>query len=450
MPPPNPFPAAIERRITPGYAAIGEERVQIRPSMGTASSDSAGRYHLSAMVRALLFVLSAAVAEAASGDAKVDTLRATLAAMHGTRMQNIEKGAPRGATPQLTAAKHQLRDWVESRLPELAVHDNPGALEAKLNADLRAAGLIFDRDRATGSDPWSIEQLGYLNPIRVQTRSGFLVVITSLGIQCGEDDSAYIYGWSTEGWQRVWQNEQNDYAEKGYKPQRLSDVVISPGSLSNNYIALTLGAETWCASTWHEVYYRAFRLGGDPMARPLLDGSAFAKIDFDPPIHGSVTSEDVLVEYYAQSIDGGVLIRPHVRHYRLEDWQAKRVAPLALRPRDFVDEWLTHDWSDAAFWSEDGNRKAAGDWHTKLHKENTFGEFLYPAMHCPATPDLWQVGVDFSNPPTPIGQPPKGVYFMVRWRPPYIFSMVSVSDRPTTGCTEADRSADDELRTLFR
>jgi hypothetical protein len=54
-----------------------------------------------------------------------------------------------------------------------------------------------------------------------------------------------------------------------------------------------------------------------------------------------------------------------------------------------------------------------------------------------------------SDPATPIGQPPKGVYLTVRWRPPYIFSMINVSDTPTTGCTEEDRSADDEPRTLF-
>jgi len=70
-------------------------------------------------------------------------------------------------------------------------------------------------------------------------------------------------------------------------------------------------------------------------------------------------------------------------------------------------------------------------------------------MHCPPTPDLWQVGVDFSDPPTPIGAKPKGTYFLVRWRPPYKFTMVDVSDHPSPACTEEDRAADDEYRTLF-
>ncbi|MGA2599553.1 MAG: hypothetical protein ABSH09_21475 [Bryobacteraceae bacterium] len=41
------------------------------------------------------------------------------------------------------------------------------------------------------------------------------------------------------------------------------------------------------------------------------------------------------------------------------------------------------------------------DWHKKLHKGFVAGEFIYPTMHCPAKPDLWQVGVDFGDPLAP-------------------------------------------------
>jgi hypothetical protein len=39
-------------------------------------------------------------------------------------------------------------------------------------------------------------------------------------------------------------------------------------------------------------------------------------------------------------------------------------------------------------------------------------------------------------------------YFLVRWRPPYHFTMVEVSGHPKPACTEEDREAD-EPRTLF-
>jgi hypothetical protein len=87
--------------------------------------------------------------------------------------------------------------------------------------------------------------------------------------------------------------------------------------------------------------------------------------------------------------------------------------------------------------------------HGKLHKDIVSGVFIYPTMHCPTTPGMWQVGVDFSDPSAPIGAEPKGIYFLVRLRPTYRFTMVQVSDIPSPECTEEDCKADDEPHTLF-
>jgi hypothetical protein len=54
--------------------------------------------------------------------------------------------------------------------------------------------------------------------------------------------------------------------------------------------------------------------------------------------------------------------------------------------------------------------------HGKLHKDIVSGVFIYPTMHCPSTPGMWQVGVDFSDPSAPIGAEPKGRRRNVRKR----------------------------------
>ena len=346
----------------------------------------------------------------------------------------------------LTEAKHQLRDWIESRMAGLKVDSDPREFERSLNLDLKAAGLF---ERGNPRD-W-FEQLGSLAPVRVERNGAFLVVETSLGIECGYDMSAYLYGWSSEGWRRVWQNEQNTYTKDGYEPQTIKAVRISPYSRSNEYLVLTLGFESWCASNWHNVYYRLFRLGPDPMAPPLVDGSEWTFMPEDTD--GAVAANDALIEFNTRSIDTGILIRTAVRHYAVDQGKVTRVDPYALRPRDFVDEWLTQDWiKAAAYWSEPAHRAALRDLHQKLYKSGgtLFGnEFIFPTMHCPATPDLWQVGIDFSNPPLPIGSPPNGTYFLVRWQPPYRFRMVDVSTDPFPGCTQPDRAADEAPHTLF-
>src|SRR5689334_14290897 len=72
-------------------------------------------------------------------EARLSALRSSLVAMHA---QPSEPVGPRGATPQLTAAKHQLRDWIESRLGALTRTGDEGELERKLNSELREANLL--------------------------------------------------------------------------------------------------------------------------------------------------------------------------------------------------------------------------------------------------------------------------------------------------------------------
>lgn len=381
------------------------------------------------------------VALSCRADPRLDALRATLVEMRGKPQDNA---APRGATAELTAAKHQLRDWAESRLNALPRDGDEAELAKQMNAGLRGVQLIcgYDPHDEIRCPDWS--QLGFLNPIQLRSVRGFLVLKTGFGIECGFDESAYIFSWSDEGWRRVWHTEQNTYTEKEYKPQAIVDVVISRYSKTNNYVVLTLGTQPWCTSSWRNVYYRAFRIGPDANAGPLVDGEELGYL-VDPPMHGSVTRDEILVEFRVASLDAGVHNRAAVRHYRIDSDQAKRIDPLALSPRDFVEEWLMSDWREAAHWSESNERGIMRDAHQK--KSKSFSEFVYPTMHCPATPDLWQVGIDFE---ANVGRPPspETTYYLVRWRPPYRFSMVNVGNHPWPGCTEKDPGADED-RTLF-
>jgi hypothetical protein len=183
------------------------------------------------------------------------------------------------------------------------------------------------------------------------------------------------------------------------------------------------------------VYHRIFLLGSTLEGTTLVDEGPWAYLGAHaPPIQGSASGDDVLVEFTLGSLDPAVHSREAVRHYKIENGRARRVAPFALGPRAFVEEWLATAWSESAAWTEPANRDSMQAWRYKLEH----GEFL-PTMHCPATPDLWQVSWESKD---------AARYFLVRWRPPYQFSMVQASARPFPGCTAQDNAAD-ELRTLF-
>ena len=250
---------------------------------------------------------------------------------------------------------------MESRLTTLPERGDVGELERRLNSELREAGLFCGETNGPPCPGFALSDLllGFLDDLKLRRSGVFLIAQTGVGIECGFDESAYVYGWSGEYWRRVWETEQDTYTEKAYRPQTIQSVLISPDNRANDYLVLTLGVMPWCSSNWHDVYYRVFRLGPDPLAPPLVDGDEFAYIaGDDPPIRGSVTVNDVLVEFPIRSIDTGVFARPAIRHYKIDHDNVKRVDPPALRPRDFMDEWLTHDWKESAFWSESATASA--------------------------------------------------------------------------------------------
>jgi hypothetical protein len=376
-------------------------------------------------------------------DVKLNSLRATLLSL---RKQVNQHGETRGATPQLTVAKHQLRDWIESRLPPLKHEHDEVIAASQLNEALREANLFCSDSPDRGEDQCSGEtELGYLDEVKLKF-SEFLIVQTAVGIDCGYDESAYIYQRSGDHWVRRWQSEQNTYTEMVYVPQTLHAVLISPAGINDSRVVLTLGSQPWCSSNWRSVYYRLWRMTPDaPESKPLLEQTKAAYLGaHDPPIQGSVGADDVLIEYTVGSIDVTIHNREAIRHYSVEQDNVKRLDPVALSPRDFVDEWLTHSWPESSTWSEQTSGSRLRESHRSLHSDSVRGEFTGPTLHCSQHPDLWQVGIDFNKD----GVPAIAHYFLVRWRPPYRFTMVQISDRPSPGCTEENSEADSH-RELF-
>jgi hypothetical protein len=378
-------------------------------------------------------------------DTRLAAIRAWLVAVKSAGSANADT---RGASPALTQVKHDLIAWIESRIPVMQWngsrwHPNPTVLQEQLNDELDRAGL-FCGSSSDGCREG--DELGYLGPIVLDMQRGSVLIIrTSAGIQnCGGDESAYAYRADENGrnWQRIWESEQNDY-EKKYSPETFDQVLISPSDFHGNadrseHLILTLGHEPWCSSNWHDVYYRVWQTkSGSAAPKLMLDGREWSFID--DSIQGSVTRTDALFEYTTMSIEGG-FSRPEIRHYEMRDSRLVCTDPVALNPRDFVAFWLTHPWLESSLWTAETSRLRLQEW--RRQNEGPFAEFAYPTRHC-AQPDLWQVSTD-------AGEEGKQhpVYFVVRWRPPYHFTMMSAGDRSSLDCTEEDRQAD-ERRSLF-
>ncbi len=362
----------------------------------------------------LLLLLSPLAASAQ--ERSLAALQATLVSLRPLANGHRET---RGATPELTVAKHQLRDWIESRLPGFAQNGDEDRLARELGDGLRESGLLCEPRCA-------MSILGFLDNVRISREREFLIIRTSLGIWCGYDDSAYVYEWIANRWQRIWESEQDTYAPKRYLPQGIHAVHISPPDRQGSRLLLSLGSQPGCSSAFQPVYYRVWRVNSDAhRSKLILNKSEFANVGDYPPTQGAVEPADVRIELTLGGTGYG-LAHQAVRHYAVHGDRTEQIDPIATTPRDFVEEWLDAPWTQSAGRADSASLKA---WHQRLHREDGMGDFPGPTIHCSSHPDLWQVSTHLQDAPE--------MYYLVRWRQPDHFAMAGVSEHPFEDCSAA-------------
>ncbi len=363
------------------------------------------------------------------------------------RAEASQHAETRGASAEFTTVKHQLRDWIEPQLARLTSDSDElekTELVMKINDALKEAHLLCSTEPECSTNEQT--SLGYLGDIKIdlRQRDSFLVLQTAIGVECGYDESAYVYAWRNGKWKWIWQSEQNHYTKDEYAVQTLHSVLLSPTLNGGAPLILTLGSAPWCSSNSRNVYYRLWRTyTEDYPAKLLLNGDEIGFLgNHDVPIQGSVGREDALIEFAVASKDPGVHNRPAVRHYVVHGNAVERIGPIALSPRDFSEEWLGNPWERSKQWSQPSSVTALQHEHDVAFTGVENGEFA-ATRHCTDSPDLWQVAFD------PTDKKKGTIYFVIRWQPPYRFTMVRVSDHAAPACTEQDPAADDEGRTLF-
>jgi len=359
------------------------------------------------------FILLLLAMGGASAQAQDQRLKELGAALAGIRQHRGEHRETRGATADLTKIKHLIRDWAETRLTGLSATFDEDAVNRQFQEAMLAAGLVCPDGCPTSA-------IGYAAPARVR-RSGDLVILqTSVGIDCGYDDSAYLYEWNSGAWRRIFETEQNTYTQAGYLPQTLYALEASPPDGRGERLVLSLGSKPGCSSAYQPLYYRAWRIGAKgSMPKLLLDSAETAYMGDYPPVRGTVSPDDIRLEF---TVGGTGYGQSHqaVRHFEIRGDAVRQVEPIASTPRDFVEEWLDMPWSQSLQWSES---PSLGQWHAKMHRDDGMGDFPDPPLKCANGEDLWQIGIRLHGVES-------ATYYLVRWRQPDRFTMVDISNQP--------------------
>lgn len=357
-----------------------------------------------------------------AAQAQTDPLAGLRATLEGLRSQRNQHQETRGATTQLTVAKHQLRDWVEGRLSRFTPAEDEYALTRELQDSL--AGLRCPGGCVTSG-------LGFVDPVRFRRDGEFLTVQTSVGIGCGYDDSAYIYQWrkngSKVGWQRIFETEQNVYTKAAYRPQTIYSVQVSAPDIDGDRLILTLGSRPGCSGAFQPMFYRIWRMKNTKTTatkpKLLLDAGETIYVGDYPPAKGTLSASDVRIEFTSGGTGYG-LSHEAVRHFEVDGNNVKQVDPIAPTPRDFVEEWLSAAWKESAGHSEESPQAPSLEtWHQKLHRGDGVGDFPDPPLQCSKDPELWQIGIRLHGVATE-------TFYLVRWRQPDRFTMAAIAEHP--------------------
>jgi hypothetical protein len=192
---------------------------------------------------------------------------------------------------------------------------------------------------------------------------------------------------------------------------------------------MLLGSQTICAGAFKDLYARGWRMDATNKTQLVLNWTGNGN-DGYPPLLGRVFPDGVLLEFTAGGfIDGDA--HTAVRNFKVQGNTAMPIDPIAFRPRDFVLEWLAAPWNESRTRSESAALESA---HTQLGRAESVGDFADPTFRCTEGSDLWQVA-------TNLFEKPKR-YFRVRWRSPFSFSMVEISEKPFPDCTVPDNRSE--------
>jgi hypothetical protein len=192
---------------------------------------------------------------------------------------------------------------------------------------------------------------------------------------------------------------------------------ISPASLDGSHLLLRLTSPALPGNCVSRFTYSAYRV--DPhldYAIPITNGEQEADTCVAPRV--SIQADGFRIDFRTVTRDS--VRREGVLSYQVRGNIAHRVDPIALRPEDFVDEWLSRPWSEMREWSAPVNAEAHEELQTKTARP--IGLAIFRCHEA----DTWQVEIDLDATDTR--------YFILQESAEHAYRMLDVRTTPQPSC----------------
>lgn len=359
----------------------------------------------------------------------------TLRSLRSIKTDEFAPDVPPAAKPLLIKLKHQLRDLIlETLNRQTGRRTRAETLQARVLARLGGMGI---KTGLTRTDESYQPLYGDITGIKIQRppqHPELLAVTTTVSIHCGLDSSLYLFQQQGARWKLLLADEANNYEDIS-GGQGLFEYAVAPPDRRGKFFVVTVNVNPWCQSNWQRLRYKVFRPGtGAEPSRVIMSRTDGIYLGVATPYTLSVKSSGFTLTFTeAQQLDAGILTRRYVENFRIDEDNATRIAPIADRPEDFLDEWIHLAWGEAARWTEAAAHPELKRWHEKLHQPYGayYSEFLF-VQPCRRRPKEWQIGVQIESrdPANPL--PGKLFFTIVRHH--QTFFLRSVGTQRPAGC----------------
>jgi hypothetical protein len=172
--------------------------------------------------------------------------------------------------------------------------------------------------------------------------------------------------------------------------------LVSPPDQNGKWFLSVASVFPNCRNDTREVRYKVLRPGPSPETPVvLINRSEPINDKFDTPFDITTDEDKFSITLGKERrLDGESGIS--IFRFDVRDDQASRLPPFALRPEDFLDEWVRADWVEVAPLTNKAKGADLEEWHSKLKAlayDSTEIEFVQPCPKRGQDESTWQLGL---------------------------------------------------------
>jgi hypothetical protein len=338
------------------------------------------------------------------------------------------------ATSRLIGAlKDALARTVDAQLRcESVVAAGPQALKASLGSLLAPGGVRPDAPPAKVGDHVFGDELE-IAVRRLDVGPRLVAVELSFSVTCGRDTMLLLYQEQADRWDRVLRWQSGDYDKVSGAFGDFFEYLVLGSGTPGEWVAVVAHGTPWCTSRWsaYELDVVEPLRGRQPQRVTFQKRASWVRTDDEGPTL-KARSDGFELRLEVGSLDADTMTRRGLYRYRVAGGTVKRVQPVAMNGRDFVDEWLQAPWSEAVGWSRaDPELERAHERMMDLRaRGGSAPAYSYgPVRPCSGDRSRFQVELDL--------EPGGLVYFQITVGPSSA-TMLSVSPQADPQCRGAD------------